>query len=339
MIEFRNVAKTFDGEKKVHALSDVSLVIPDKSVYGIIGYSGAGKSTLLRMINVLERPTSGSVLVDGTDVSTFRGGTLRAYRKTVGMVFQQFNLLGSRSVYHNVALPLILNGTGTAQIEKRVTSLLEFVGLADKRDALPAQLSGGQKQRAGIARAIATNPSILLCDEATSALDPTTTESILALLEKVNRELGVTIVMITHQMEVIRRICSNVAVIEHGRIVEKGTVREVFGNPQQQITKDFVRTVINDRLPETLRERLAQYPDYQEVLRLKFEGDNADNPVISDTIKRFDVNISILFSTVTELQKDIIGYQTVQLTGKTAAVDEAKKYLAARGVGIQEVAL
>ncbi|HAH61413.1 MAG TPA: phosphate ABC transporter ATP-binding protein, partial [Treponema sp.] len=210
-------------------------------------------------------------------------------------------------------------------------------GLSDKRHARPAELSGGQKQRAGIARALSTNPSILLCDEATSALDPKTTESILELLQKVNRELGVTIVMITHQMEVIRKICTNVAVIDQGRIVEDGTVREVFGNPQMQITKDFVRTIINDTLPRSLLERLSKYPFPQKILRLRFEGGNADDPVISDTVKKFNVNISILFSTVTELQNTILGYQTVQLTGPADETAKAEAYLSERNVGIQEV--
>lgn len=339
MIEFKDVVKVFDGKDTVRALNGISLRIPDKTIYGIIGFSGAGKSTLLRMINALETPTSGTVLVNNTNVSTYRGNALRAYRKSIGMIFQQFNILESKDVFGNVALPLVLNNAGKSQIEERVTELLDFVGLTDKRNASPAELSGGQKQRTGIARALSTNPSILLCDEATSALDPKTTESILELLKTINRELGVTIVMITHQMEVIRKICTNVAVIEQGRIVEDGTVREVFGNPQQQITKDFVRTVINDTLPPSLLEKLSKYPFPQKVLRLRFEGGNADDPVISDTVKKFSITISILFSTVTELQDSILGYQTVQITGSADEIKKAEAYLSERNVGIQEVAV
>lgn len=339
MIEFRNVVKVYNSKEPVRALNGISLRIPDKTIYGIVGFSGAGKSTLLRMINALEKPTSGGVLVNGVDVGTYSGSALRSYRKTIGMIFQQFNLLDSKDVFKNVALPLLLNKTAGRQTEARVSELLDFVGLSDKRHAKPAELSGGQKQRAGIARALSTNPSILLCDEATSALDPKTTESILELLQKVNRELGVTIVMITHQMEVIRKICTNVAVIEQGRIVEDGTVREVFGNPQMQITKDFVRTIINDTLPASLLDRLSKYPFPQKILRLRFEGGNADDPVISDTVKKFNVNISILFSTVTELQNTILGYQTVQLTGPADETAKAEAYLSERNVGIQEVAV
>lgn len=337
MIEFRNVGKVYGSKEPVRALNGISLRIPDKTIYGIVGFSGAGKSTLLRMINALDKPTSGVVLVNGVDVGTYSGSALRSYRKSIGMIFQQFNLLESKDVFKNVALPLLLNKTGSRQTETRVSELLDFVGLSDKRHARPAELSGGQKQRAGIARALSTNPSILLCDEATSALDPKTTESILELLQKVNRELGVTIVMITHQMEVIRKICTNVAVIDQGRIVEDGTVREVFGNPQMQITKDFVRTIINDTLPRSLLDRLSKYPFPQKILRLRFEGGNADDPVISDTVKKFNVNISILFSTVTELQNTILGYQTVQLTGPADETAKAEAYLSERNVGIQEV--
>src|SRR5690606_8224404 len=223
-------------------------------IYGIIGFSGAGKSTLLRMVNQLETPDAGTVNVNGQDLTAMSSRELRRQRRDIGMVFQQFNLLETKTVYRNVAMPLLIQGASKAEIDRRVDEVLKIVELEDKRNASIRQLSGGQKQRVGIARALTTQPSILLCDEATSALDPKTTESILALLKKINREMGVTILLITHQMHVIQRICTKVAVMEAGRIVERGKVLEVFTRPREPITQDFVRTVVNDQIPEPLLE-------------------------------------------------------------------------------------
>ena len=232
MIAIRNVTKEFDVNKqKVTALSDVNFTIEKGDIFGIIGFSGAGKSTLLRMINALEVPTSGHVEIDGVNINGLSFNELRKVRKRIGMVFQQFNLLNAKSVYDNVAIPLILNKVPKSEIDNKVKTLLDFVDLGDKANAYPGELSGGQKQRVGIARALATDPSILLCDEATSALDPDTTESILQLLERVNRELGVTVVIVTHEIDVIQKICNRVVVMEHGKLIERGSVLEVFSIP------------------------------------------------------------------------------------------------------------
>ena len=243
MIELRNVSKIFKTkESEVKALDDVSLKIEDGDIYGIIGFSGAGKSTLIRTINALEVPTSGQVLVDDEDINALRKSELRKKRKKIGMIFQQFNLLETKTVYENIALPLVLNHVPKEQIKRKVEEVLEYVELTDKRDIYPSKLSGGQKQRVGIARALATEPSILLSDESTSALDPKTTKAILKLLKKINRELKITIVLITHEMNVIQTICNHVAVMENGRIVERGEVLEVFSEPTQEITRNFVKT-------------------------------------------------------------------------------------------------
>ena len=240
MIAIRNVTKEFDVNKqKVTALSDVNFTIEKGDIFGIIGFSGAGKSTLLRMINALEVPTSGHVEIDGVNINGLSFNELRKVRKRIGMVFQQFNLLNAKSVYDNVAIPLILNKVHKSEIDKKVKTLLDFVDLGDKANAYPGELSGGQKQRVGIARALATDPSILLCDEATSALDPDTTESILQLLERVNRELGVTVVIVTHEIDVIQKICNHVVVMEHGKLIESGSVLDVFSKPKHDTTKRY----------------------------------------------------------------------------------------------------
>ena len=231
------------------------------------------------------------------------------------MIFQHFNLLESKTVFQNIAIPMELENWPKEKITQRVKELLKFVELEDKEFALPRELSGGQKQRVGIARALALSPKILLCDEATSALDPRTTDSILALLKKINRSLGVTILMITHQMNVIAQICNKVAVLEKGRLVESGSVIDVFGNPAEDTTKGFIRTVINDQLPESVKEFLRNFKKPQRVLRLRFDGKNADDPVMSLAIKETGVNISILFGTVTELEGKVVGFQTVQISG------------------------
>lgn len=271
MIELRNVSKIFKTkESEVKALDDVSLKIEDGDIYGIIGFSGAGKSTLIRTINALEVPTSGQVLVDDEDINALRKSELRKKRKKIGMIFQQFNLLETKTVYENIALPLVLNHVPKEQIKRKVEEVLEYVELTDKRDIYPSKLSGGQKQRVGIARALATEPSILLSDESTSALDPKTTKAILKLLKKINKELKITIVLITHEMNVIQSICNHVAVMENGRIVERGEVLEVFSEPKQEITRNFVKTVINDSVPELLVESIKSEKKNNKLLKLKF---------------------------------------------------------------------
>lgn len=255
MIEFSHLNKTFVSRAgKVEALKDVSLTVENGDICGVIGFSGAGKSTLIRMANLLERPDSGSIKVDGVELTGQTEAQLIPVRRKIGMVFQQFNLLESRTVAQNIEIPMKLAGIASEQRAARVKELLQFVELSDKANTYVSRLSGGQKQRVGIARALALSPSILLCDEATSALDPQTTESILALLKKINRELGVTILLITHQMQVVQRICNKVAVMENGRIVEQGTVLDVFGSPKQEITRSFVRAIIQDEVPQSIQK-------------------------------------------------------------------------------------
>ena len=257
MIQFIDVDKNFHSKAgDIQALNNVNIEIEDGDIFGVVGFSGAGKSTLIRLVNGLEKPTKGKVIVNGHEINSLSKDVLRKLRKEIGMIFQQFNLLNSKTVYDNIAIPLILNKVPKDEIKKRVLQLLEFVEISDKVDAYPDQLSGGQKQRVGIARALATNPSILLCDEATSALDPKTTKSILQLLKRINQEFNITILIITHEMNVIRDICNKVVVMENGVIVEQGNVIDVFGDPQKEVTKNFVQTVIDDTIPESIAEEL-----------------------------------------------------------------------------------
>lgn len=308
MIEFRNVSKEFESkDKKVQALKNVTLEIEEGDIYGIIGFSGAGKSTLLRVINALEKPTAGEVLIGGEDINKLSAKALRAKRKQIGMIFQQFHLLETRTVYENVALPLKLNKVPKGQIRRKVEEILEFVELSDKRDVYPSKLSGGQKQRVGIARALATEPSILLSDEATSALDPKTTTAILQLLKKINRKLHITIVLITHEMNVIQGICNHVAVMENGEIVERGNVIEVFSEPKEIITKNFVRTVIPDSVPEKLVRSIRGDRRNYKILRLKFLDSDSTESVLAAVNKRYDVETNILFANISEIQDSILG--------------------------------
>ena len=283
MIKVEHTNKTFSGKYgEVHALQDVSIHVEKGDIYGIIGFSGAGKSTLLRLVNGLETPDSGTVMVHDQDLGSLKKAELRKLRRKIGMVFQQFNLLDSKTVFHNIALPLILEKAPKDVIEEKVNEVLRFVELEDKKDTYVSQLSGGQKQRVGIARALTTTPDILLCDEATSALDPQTTESILKLLKKINKEMGVTILLITHQMQVVQMICNKVAVMENGKVVESGSVLDVFGKPQALVTKRFVQTVINDQIPESIVRLVKEQKEHVQVERLKFIGSSVKRPVISD---------------------------------------------------------
>ena len=340
VIAIRNVTKEFDVNKqKVTALSDVNFTIEKGDIFGIIGFSGAGKSTLLRMINALEVPTSGHVEIDGVNINGLSFNELRKVRKRIGMVFQQFNLLNAKSVYDNVAIPLILNKVPKSDIDKKVKTLLDFVDLGDKANAYPGELSGGQKQRVGIARALATDPSILLCDEATSALDPDTTESILQLLERVNRELGVTVVIVTHEIDVIQKICNRVVVMEHGKLIESGSVLEVFSKPKHETTKRFVRTVIPDEIPSTVKHTLACDKRPYTILKMHFLGNNTTDNILYHINKTFDLETSVLFATVTELEHTVLGIFIVQFIGDDLEVGKVKEYLVTQGVEWQEVTL
>lgn len=340
MIEFENVSKVFRGkENDVEALKNVSLKIEEGDIYGIIGFSGAGKSTLIRMINALETPTEGRVLIDGEDIQKLSPADLRKKRKNIGMIFQQFNLLETKTVYENVALPLKLNKVPKEQIKKRVDEILDFVELSDKSQVYPGKLSGGQKQRVGIARALATEPSILLSDESTSALDPKTTASILKLLKKINRELHITIVLITHEMNVIQSICNHVAVMENGEVVEKGDVIDVFSRPVKGITKNFVKTVINDSVPERLVAGILEDQRNYKILRLKFLDSDSTESVLAQVNKKYNVETNILFANISEIQERILGIIIVQIVGEPQEIQKAEEYFDLQRVGHIEVSL
>lgn len=314
VIEFQNVHKTYRvAGRDIPALNPTSLTIEDGQVFGLIGHSGAGKSTLLRLINRLENPTGGKIIVDGEDVTGFDATQLRSFRQQVGMIFQHFNLLASKTVADNVALPLVLAGELPAdQIKDRVTQLLHRVGLQDHAKKYPAQLSGGQKQRVGIARALATNPKILLCDEATSALDPQTTASVLQLLAEINRELKLTIVLITHEMDVIRRVCDRVAVMDAGRIVEQGLVAEVFLHPQHPTTKRFVQE--DEQVDEgEQRDDFAHVPG--RIVRLTFQGDATYAPLLGTVARETGVDYSILAGRIDRIKDVPYGQLTLALIG------------------------
>lgn len=338
MIQFMDISKTFQTKKDtIHALNHVSLTIDDGDVFGIIGFSGAGKSTLLRMVNALEVPTTGHVEIDGKNIDALSHKELRGVRKKIGMVFQQFNLLESKSVYDNIAIPLRLNKADTVQIRNTVMKLLQFVNLEDKADVYPGQLSGGQKQRVGIARALATNSSILLCDEATSALDPETTDNILQLLERINKELHITILIVTHEIQVIQRICNKVAVMEHGQVVEQGSVLDVFSNPQQNITKRFIQSVIPDTIPNTVIEKIRAQKDNYKIVKVRFLGDKATDNVLYEINQTFDVQTNVLFASVNELQKNVLGIFILQIIGTDTAIQHVMDYIDNKGLQWQEV--
>ena len=333
MITLDAVSKRYSGQSgTVDALVDVSLQVDRSDIFGIIGFSGAGKSTLIRMVNQLERPDSGRVIVHGADVTAMSRKDLLRTRRNVGMVFQQFNLLETKTVFRNVAMPLILAGRPRAEIERRVDEVLEIVELSDKRRARVTHLSGGQKQRVGIARALATEPDILLCDEATSALDPKTTESILQLLKVINRRMGVTILLITHQMQVIQRICNKVAVMEAGRIVEQGSVLDVFGAPKQAITQEFVRTVINDQVPEPIAQLVRADARNSRVERLRFTGHAVNKPIISSLSRVDGLEPNILGATVEELEGTVISLFLLQLVGDDEAIRRGESLLDEAGI-------
>ncbi|MET0339315.1 MAG: methionine ABC transporter ATP-binding protein [Caulobacter sp.] len=323
MIEFEQVRKIYPKAGGA-ALDGVSLRVANGEVFGVIGQSGAGKSTLIRLINGLEKPTEGRVIVDGADVGALAPAGLRALRRRIGMIFQHFNLLSSKTVAQNVAFPLKLAGAPKAEIDRRVAELLARVGLADHAAKYPAQLSGGQKQRVGIARALATDPAVLLCDEATSALDPETTDQILALLADLNRELGLTIVLITHEMEVIRRICHRVAVLERGQAVETGEVAEVFLHPQHAVT---CRMLADAGLDD------SAIPADGSALRLTFRGASTYEPILGRIARETGVDYSILSGRIDRIRDEPYGQLTVALIGGDVA--EARRRLEAAGVQVE----
>ena len=308
MISIKNVKKIFSTKQgNVTAVTDVDLEINEGEIFGVIGYSGAGKSTLIRMLNGLEIPTGGTVTVADKQISHIKGADLRNARQEISMIFQHFNLLWSRTVRENIAFPLEIAGIPKRKRQQRVDELIRLVGLEGREDSYPSQLSGGQKQRVGIARALANKPKVLLCDEATSALDPETTDSILDLLVDINKNLGLTIVLITHEMHVIRKICHRVAVMEGGKVVEQGSVLEVFKDPEQPITKRFVQQVTE---PEETREtiqHLFEQIESGQVIQLSFIGEGTEQPLITDLIRNFDVTVNILQGKISQTQDGSYG--------------------------------
>lgn len=339
MIEFQNISKVYQGKKQeIQALHHVNLKIGDGEIYGIVGSSGAGKSTLLSMINGLELPSEGRVLVNGVNVCELSFRELQKERRKIGMIFQEFNLLNSKTVRHNVSLPLIIAGENKEIIREKVDKILKFVGLTDKAEQFPDQLSGGQKQRVGIARALVTDPSILLSDEATSALDPDTMEAILDLLKRINKELSITIVMVTHQIRAVQKICNKVAVMQEGRVIEEGEVFQVFSNPQQEITRDFVRTVVPDVItPAVCRQIRMEANGNYEILRLKFTGKNALGDLIYQINTKFKLKTRILHATVTELDEQTLGILILQILGTPEQIGEVEDYIRVNGVQCEEV--
>src|SRR5690625_1244918 len=333
LIELKNISKIYKrNNTETKALNDINLHINKGDIFGVIGYSGAGKSTLIRLVNYLEKPTSGNVLIESKDLDSYPMSELRLLRKNIGMIFQHFNLLNSKTIFHNVAIPLVLAKEDKKVIKERVMELLRFVGLEDKAYSYPNELSGGQKQRIGIARALATNPSILLCDEATSALDPQTTDSILQLLQKINEQYNITIMIITHEMSIIQKICNRVTVMEDGKVIEEGNVLDVFGNPKHTSTKNFVRTVIQDELPESVRKNMAHIPG-SRIFKVDFT--DKINMVINELIRQFDVTVNFIFATMNEIKDDTVGHMIIQLAGDS--IEDAVLFLRTNEINAKEL--
>ncbi len=339
MIEFTHVSKDFgSGEKMVRAVRDVSLTIQDGEIFGIIGFSGAGKSTLVRCINLLERPTNGTVVVDGKEMTALSPKELRLARRKIGMIFQHFNLMPSRTVFGNVAYPLQGQGLSKQAIKDKVRKLLQLVDIADKETAYPSQLSGGQKQRVAIARALANDPNVLLCDEATSALDPQTTKAILTLLKDLNKKLNLTIVMITHEMAVVKEICDHVAIMEHGQVVEQGEVFSLFADPKQPITQNFIRTTSNlQKIEELIAEGspVVQLQPGELIVRLSYIQRNVSEPLISTLSQRFQISLNIIFADIEIVQDAPIGGTVAILSGEREHITEAMEYLIEKNVGVE----
>ncbi|MCF7486427.1 methionine ABC transporter ATP-binding protein MetN [Vibrio splendidus] len=338
MIKVNQVNKVFyQGTKEINALIDINLHIPQGQIFGVIGSSGAGKSTLIRCVNMLEAPTSGEVIVDGIDLTKLSKSELSEARRNIGMIFQHFNLLSSRTVFNNIALPLELAGKDKAVIEAKVSELLKLVGLADKRDTYPANLSGGQKQRVAIARALASDPKVLLCDEATSALDPATTQSILELLREINRKLNITILLITHEMDVVKSICHEVAIIGGGELVEKGTVGDIFAHPKTELAHQFIRSTLDLTIPEDYQARLQEtrvnssYP----LVRLEFTGATVDAPLMTQIARKFNIDVSILSSDLDYAGGVKFGMMVAELFGNEADDNAAIQFLRDNNVKVE----
>jgi len=341
MIQIKDLTKIYYSDSgEVTALEKVNLHVRKGEIFGVIGLSGAGKSTLLRCINMLEKPTSGSIKIDGVEMTTLSPHELKEQRKKIGMIFQHFNLLSSRNVWGNVAFPLEIAGVDKKTINTKVERLLELVGLTDKARSFPAQLSGGQKQRVGIARALANDPKVLLCDEATSALDPQTTLSILELLKDINRKLGLTIVLITHEMNVIKHICHSVAVIEKSRVVEQGSLFEVFSNPKTETARNFLKSITLSELPDGLKERIKTIDHGKfegRIVKVDFFGDITAKPILSTLVKKFDLDANILYGNIDHIQGTPYGTLVIELKGKNGGTNDAFKYLKDLGLNVEVI--
>jgi D-methionine transport system ATP-binding protein len=339
LIRLNHISKTFAvSQKTVHAVRDVNLTIYDKEIFGIIGFSGAGKSTLVRCMNLLERPTKGTVEIDGQELTGLSAKELRQSRKKIGMIFQHFNLMPSRTIFGNVAYPLWNSGLSKQEIQDKVRKLLQLVNIADKENAYPSQLSGGQKQRVAIARALANDPKILLCDEATSALDPQSTKSILQLLKKLNETLGITVVIITHEMDVVKEICHRVAVMDHGRVVEQGEVFSIFANPKQEITRNFIKTTSSlQKIDELLKSNapIVSLKPGELIVRLSYIQKNTSEPLISIVSQKFGVRLNIIFADVEIVQGAPIGGTVAIISGEREQITQAVQFLTEKHVVVE----
>ncbi len=335
MIEIKNVSKTFVSKKAtVKALDQVSLSIKKGEIYGVIGYSGAGKSTLIRCVNLLERPTEGEIIINGVDLTKLSSAKLNQERKRIGMIFQGFNLLKTATVYDNIAIPLKLTGVSKKEIDERVWKYLKIVGLEDRAQSYPAQLSGGQKQRVAIARALSHEPDVLLSDEATSALDPETTEAILDLLLQINKDFGITILLITHEMQVVQKICDHVAVMENGKVIEEGKVIDIFSNSTTPTTQKFINSLFPEDIPD---EILQSFHEKGPIIRLSFVGHSTGKPALAEVSKKFNVYTNILSGNIVQLKNEPYGRMVVHIEGEQAETEAAIAYLQEAGVRVERV--
>ena len=331
MIEVRKLSKIYEIKKRqVVGVDNVSLTIKKGDIFGIVGYSGAGKSSLLRCINLLEKPTTGEIIVDGQNLIDLSSSELRQARLKIGMIFQHFYLINQKTIAENIRFALKASHYPANKMDQRIDELLKMVGLSDKRDVYPSQLSGGQKQRVGIARALANNPSVLLCDEATSALDPKTTLSILKLLKEINERLGITIVLITHEMDVVKEICNRMAIMQDGRIVEEGEVYDIFASPKQALTQEFIQSVVSFHIPPAILQDVQG-----EIIQIIFKGDIAGEGIISDMLQQFSIRGNFLHGTIEYIQDKPLGIFIMELLGEKQIVADAKKYLLARGTVVE----
>ncbi|WP_099974535.1 methionine ABC transporter ATP-binding protein [Lactobacillus terrae] len=341
IVQLKNIDVTFhDGEKDVTAVKDVSINAEKGDIFGVIGYSGAGKSTLVRVINLLQKPTKGEVIVNGQNLTELKPKELRTARRNIGMIFQHFNLMNSLSVFDNILFPLRDTKLSKSERKAKVSSLINLVGLDEHAKKYPSQLSGGQKQRVAIARALTNDPEVLISDEATSALDPKTTTEILDLLSRLNKELGITVVIITHEMDAVKQICNRVAVMEKGSVIEEGSLLSIFGQPKQQLTKDFVNTStrISNVLEEIHEAGLANQISGR-VVQLNYLGESTNEPLVVSLYKRFGVEANILFSNIEQLQNTTVGIMLLSLTGDESSLDQALNYLNESKVNVKEINL